>query len=544
MSGGSNTTGQVLYSYSMPNAGSFAPNGNLLNVADSVTGAWTYTYDNLNRLVGAAAVASALQGMENYYAGLQTSFGYDAFGNRTVMTQGGTPAHSVPSSSTAYYTASSNQVASMTYDAAGDVIYDGLNSYLYDAEGRLCAVRNYVGVLTGYLYDAAGTRVAKGSLATFSCNFAPTNFTPATSWVLGPGGEQVTEYAVSGGASAWAHTNAFSAGQLQATYHDTGTYLYLGDWLGTKRVEVGASDCISAYTGLPFGDGLTPVSVPGYASCPDATEHHFTGKERDTESGNDYFEARYYSSAMGRFMSPDPLLNSGRPDDPQTWNRYSYVLNNPLVGTDPTGLYNLPTNCGDDKTCAGTAANLKSGVTALTAAVNKLPDDDPRKSTLQASLKALGTENDGNNVNVQFGKTGDGSAAQTVPGADSSGKLNFTLTIDPKKNSWDPRGGDFSIAINAAHEGTHVADYGDPRYNTNTLSPFSNEYRGYRTSAYAASVFGVNSFSAATANGRQFVIWNGSWGAVDKNLTKFVPQLDKPGHTDHAVTEPHDPWSK
>jgi RHS repeat-associated protein len=326
----------------MPNAGSFAPNGNLLNVADSVTGAWTYTYDNLNRLVGAAAVASALQGMENYYAGLQTGFGYDAFGNRTVMTQGGTPAHSVPSSSTAYYTASSNQVASMTYDAAGDVIYDGLNSYLYDAEGRLCAVRNYVGVLTGYLYDAAGTRVAKGSLATFSCNFAPTNFTPATSWVLGPGGEQVTEYAVSGGASAWAHTNAFSAGQLQATYHDTGTYFYLGDWLATKRVEVGASGCISAYAGLPFGDGLTPVSVRGYASCVDATEHHFTGKEYDAESGNDYFEARYYASSMGRWMSPDPDMTLKRIlPNPQRWNRYAYVINNPLALVDPNGLWDI-----------------------------------------------------------------------------------------------------------------------------------------------------------------------------------------------------------
>ena len=375
MSGGSNTTGQVLYSYSMPNAGSFAPNGNLLNVADSVTGAWTYTYDNLNRLVGAAAVASALQGMENYYAGLQTGFGYDAFGNRTVMTQGGTPAHSVPSSSTAYYTASSNQVASMTYDAAGDVIYDGLNSYLYDAEGRLCAVRNYVGVLTGYLYDAAGTRVAKGSLATFSCNFAPTNFTPATSWVLGPGGEQVTEYAVSGGASAWAHTNAFSAGQLQATYHDTGTYFYLGDWLATKRVEVGASGCISAYAGLPFGDGLTPVSVRGYASCVDATEHHFTGKERDTESGNDYFEARYYASSMGRFMSPDPVFGTiERVADPQQWNMYAYARNNPLTNTDPTGLDFNITGCG--KTSArcqnnifGTTSTDANGKSSFTATI-------------------------------------------------------------------------------------------------------------------------------------------------------------------------------
>jgi RHS repeat-associated protein len=61
----------------------------------------------------------------------------------------------------------------------------------------------------------------------------------------------------------------------------------------------------------------------------------YTGKERDAESGNDYFGARYYSSSMGRFMSPDSLL--GSPDDPQSWNLYSYVRNNPVKNTDPDG---------------------------------------------------------------------------------------------------------------------------------------------------------------------------------------------------------------
>jgi RHS repeat-associated protein len=64
-----------------------------------------------------------------------------------------------------------------------------------------------------------------------------------------------------------------------------------------------------------------------------------TGKERDTESGNDYFEARYYSSTMGRFMSPDPLMfNELRLVNPQRWNMYAYAVNNPLIFTDPTGL--------------------------------------------------------------------------------------------------------------------------------------------------------------------------------------------------------------
>jgi len=102
-------------------------------------------------------------------------------------------------------------------------------------------------------------------------------------------------------------------------------------------------------TGLPFGNDINnPMVVP--CSAPvnalqtnnDATEHHFTGKERDTESGNDYFDARYYSSAMGRFMSPDwsariepvpyMVLN-----EPQSLNLYAYVGNNPLTHTDPDG---------------------------------------------------------------------------------------------------------------------------------------------------------------------------------------------------------------
>jgi RHS repeat-associated protein len=62
-----------------------------------------------------------------------------------------------------------------------------------------------------------------------------------------------------------------------------------------------------------------------------------TGKERDTESGLDYFGARYMSSNMGRFMSPDYSMNSVILELPQSWNKYSYELNRPTYGTDPDG---------------------------------------------------------------------------------------------------------------------------------------------------------------------------------------------------------------
>lgn len=65
----------------------------------------------------------------------------------------------------------------------------------------------------------------------------------------------------------------------------------------------------------------------------------FTGKERDTETGLDFFQARYMSAAQGRFTSPDPLGNFvANAADPQTWNLYAYARNNPLVFVDPTGL--------------------------------------------------------------------------------------------------------------------------------------------------------------------------------------------------------------
>jgi RHS repeat-associated protein len=79
------------------------------------------------------------------------------------------------------------------------------------------------------------------------------------------------------------------------------------------------------------------------------TTHKFTGKERDAESGLDHFDFRKYNSALGRWMSPDPAGAAfASPSVPQTWNLYSYVLNNPLQFTDPTGLYCYYGDTGDD----------------------------------------------------------------------------------------------------------------------------------------------------------------------------------------------------
>jgi RHS repeat-associated protein len=110
----------------------------------------------------------------------------------------------------------------------------------------------------------------------------------------------------------------------------------------------------------------------------------FTGKERDAETGLDYFGARYMSSAQGRFTSPDPLLASGRVENPQTWNRYAYVLNNPLRLIDRTGLYEEDVH--RDLTFAlALSAGIAESVSARIAAANQGVDDDPRTSPMGMS---------------------------------------------------------------------------------------------------------------------------------------------------------------
>src|SRR5580658_10165075 len=70
------------------------------------------------------------------------------------------------------------------------------------------------------------------------------------------------------------------------------------------------------------------------------------GKERDTESGNDYFGARYYGSSMGRWMSPDPgWMFAANPANPQSLNLYAYVQNSPLTSVDPNGYESFSEAC-------------------------------------------------------------------------------------------------------------------------------------------------------------------------------------------------------
>jgi RHS repeat-associated protein len=105
------------------------------------------------------------------------------------------------------------------------------------------------------------------------------------------------------------------------------------DWLGTERARSNSSGArCETITTLPFGDG----AVTSGTCTP--TPSFFTGLERDAESGLDHTLNRQYPSSLGRWLTPDPAGKEAvQIDDPQTWNMYAYVRNNPLTLTDPYG---------------------------------------------------------------------------------------------------------------------------------------------------------------------------------------------------------------
>ena len=227
--------------------------------------------------------------------------------------------------------------------------------------------------MIGYMYDADGIRVSKGAIQQWSCNPTMAQYATQTDYILGPGGEQMSEYAMQpNNTMAWVYTNVWAAGRLLATYAQDSSstaqqgllHFYFDDPLGTRRAQADyAGNLEQLCSSLPYGDGETCVPTP--------TEHLFTAKERDAESGNDYFGARYYASSMGRFLSPDwsakiePVPYS-KLDDPQTLNLYAYVENNPLIRIDADGHKG---GCSGDQAsiCKGIMDAMSKGMDSVNA---------------------------------------------------------------------------------------------------------------------------------------------------------------------------------
>lgn len=312
-------------------------------------------------------------------------------------------------------------------------------------------------------------------------------------------------------------------------------YYYFEDHLGTSRVMVQAGQNTACYEAdfYPFGGERLITNA-----C--SQNYKFTGKERDSETGNDYFGARFYASNLGRFLSPDPLLNSGQPWAPQSWNRYSYTVNNPLRYIDPTGLFTWrPSGCNyADTKCQEiyreNQEKFRQALRNLEKATDRYNLGSREYKRLEAAAKAYGKEGEETGVMVGFGSlTGDAAGGVTVS-ADEAGNLSFAVTFDMSKIS----GGD-AFAIDTGHEGTHVADirnplYADPR---TTLSDFQREFRGYETSVWVARSLGF-----ATLSYGRVQVWNRSWSKVDQRDAAITRYLTTREQNPLPETRPHNPW--
>jgi RHS repeat-associated protein len=271
------------------------------------------------------------------------SFAYDPFGNisKTVLT-GSAGTSFLPT----YQTSPSitNRIASLpggitpTYDANGNSTNDNFHQYTWDAENRPVSVNGTAVVLT---YDALGRMVeqARGTsytqivyspigskLATMNGSTLQKGFLPLIN-----GGEAVY---TSGGLAYYRHPDHLGSSRFSSTPTRT---LY--------------SDTAYSAFGEPYAQAGT-------------TDASFTGEDQDTTAGVYDFLYRKYDPGQSRWTSTDPAgLAAADKTSPQSWNRYAYVLNNPLRLVDPQGLDGCEDSGFDDESsCDPQGGNSGPGV--------------------------------------------------------------------------------------------------------------------------------------------------------------------------------------
>ncbi len=256
-----------------------------------------------------------------------------------------------------------------------------------------------------------------------------------------------------------------------------------------------------------------------------------TSYERDNESELDFAQARYYKPAHGRFTNPDPLLSSGRIENPQTWNRYIYVLGNPLRYSDPLGLFEWDASAGGDLTddelqARGNDKSLtkkdrKAARKAITFRTNfRAAREQAREVASNPNLSAeqrtrvlnavnsYGKENDDNGVFVAANSSlGTGVGASVLLRDDGTILASF---------GQDAKGSKF--ALNIAHEGQHVFDanafLASPVANSATdLSHYERERRAYEISSYVAQ--GLGQSAALKGFESKYQVWNKGWKAAE-----------------------------
>ena len=320
------------YTYNY-NSGS-TDNGSVGAIANNLdaTRSQNFTYDSLNRISTAQTQTTGVTIPNANCWGL--TFGYDPWGNMLQSSTTGPSGCGEPAPlnvTVGNYNQIVNnnvagQISNYCYDAAGNLIYittpstapgnpcpaSGPYQYVYDAENHIITTNGVT-----YTYDGDGKRVQKsnGRIYWFGAQSDPLEISDLS-------GNLIEQY-------------VFFGGKRVARYYLTTSQLfyYFSDYLGNARklyLTGTTGPCFDADY-YPFGGERDAVTN----TC--AQYFKFNGKERDQESGLDYFGARYDESTIGRFLSPDPENAGATNQNPQSWNAYSYALNNPLNNIDPDG---------------------------------------------------------------------------------------------------------------------------------------------------------------------------------------------------------------
>ena len=294
-------------------------NGNVFKITNNRDGNRTqnFSYDNLNR------ISQAFTNGPNW----GENFTIDPWGNLTNKSGVSGKTNTEPLSTSATV---QNRLTGFGYDAAGNMISNGTATYTYDAENRLIATAGI-----SYIYDGDGKRVEKCTQGTTAGTCSST----ATGTLYWPGwGDEInTESDLAG--NFIANYIYFNGQRIARRDASTGAvHYYFSDHLGSHSLITDVNGTMPPQEEsdfYPYG-GEIPVSGS------DTNHYKFTGKERDAESGLDDFEARYYGSSLGRFMTPDwaakptsvPYAKFG---NPQSLNLYSYVQNSPTSVADLDG---------------------------------------------------------------------------------------------------------------------------------------------------------------------------------------------------------------
>jgi RHS repeat-associated protein len=286
-------------------ASALGDDGNVYQIVNNrdTTRTENFTYDSLNRI--ASGYSSGTQWGE--------TFTIDPWGNLTNRSQVTNKSNYEPLSASA---STKNQLSGFNYDAAGNMTQNGSSAYTYDAENRLINTAGWT-----YVYDGNGQRAEK------------TNGSTGTLYWRNLGGETLDESDLSGNPQEeYVYFNSQRVARRDVSAN--AVHYYFSDHLGSHGVVENAtgSSCEQDIDYYPYGG----VEQDHCGNPPQ--NYKFTAKERDSESGLDYFGARHYASALSRFTSPDKFkLTIKRVLDPQGWNSYQYTRNTPSVLVDPDG---------------------------------------------------------------------------------------------------------------------------------------------------------------------------------------------------------------